>query len=140
MTAVAPKELERPDEQQFWEQVPCRLAEDVQKCLITMCQKSTEAEICGFITSDGAILPVPNVDENPGKGFTMDKQRMVEIITAHNNIVGTYHSHLSGRPWPSSCDTNNIGFLYAQGCPWDYHIVTDAGVFQYEHRDRRRWS
>ncbi|AHN84023.1 tail protein [Mycobacterium phage Hawkeye] len=122
---------------ELWTKVKLNIPEDAARCLVNMCNRSPQAEICGFITSDFAILPVSNVSDDPSNEFVMDQAEMMRALF-QSKIIGTYHSHPSGRPWPSTYDTNHIGFLYAQGCPWDYYIVTNAGVFQYEHRDRQR--
>jgi proteasome lid subunit RPN8/RPN11 len=133
-TARGRIEVESPDDQRHWTSVPCTLPESTQVYLIGKASASTD-EICGFITRGGSVIPVPNVDPEPSTGFKMDVQTMVGVLADHE-IVGVYHSHPSGRAWPSSCDTNKSGYLYAQGCPWDYYIVTDHGVHRYEHKDR----
>ncbi|WQY91127.1 capsid maturation protease [Mycobacterium phage Benzema] len=129
-------ELERPEDEQVWTRVPHELPRDAVACLVHMCQQSPKAEICGFITASHAIIPIPNVSSTPEREFVMDQGQMMQVLF-RERVIGTYHSHPTGRPWPSAYDTDHIGYLYQQGCPWDYYIVTNAGVFRYEHRDRR---
>lgn len=138
MTIGDSVELERPEDQLFWENVPSKLNDDVVQTLIVMCHKSPAREICGFITSQGVILPIENIADGSSE-FEMDRNRWHEILTSDGvRVVGIYHSHPSGRPWPSTYDTQHFGYLYRQGCQWDYYIVTNGGVFQYEHRDRQQ--
>jgi len=116
-----------------WREVKHDLPEAICAALIEMAKASSGAEICGFILSDGTLATVDNVDPNPSKGFEMDKTQMMSIINGKKPIAATYHSHPSGRKWPSQIDTENMSFLYKQGCPWRYIIVTAEGVFEFEH-------
>lgn len=97
-----------------------------------MTKANSAIEICGFILTDGTLAVVTNVDPEPSKGFTMDKDEMMAIIKGKTAIAATFHSHPSGRHWPSRTDTENMTFLYKQGCPWRYIIVTGEGVFEFE--------
>ena len=116
-----------------WREINHDLPEAICSQLIELAKASSGIEVCGFILSDGTVASVTNVDPNPSKGFTMDKDEMMAIIHGKNGIAATFHSHPSGRKWPSKTDTENMSFLYRQGCPWRYIIVTAEGVFEFEH-------
>ncbi len=110
--------------------------DEVCKAITRYAIDSPDAEICGFILNDGTICPVPNISEMPRYGFDMDKDVMMRVIADPKGVLGTYHSHPSGRQWPSAVDSENMTFLYQQGCPWRYFIVTGGGLYEFRHKDR----
>lgn len=124
---------------EIWQRIePVDLPEDVQQTLLTMVMvQSTSQELCGFIDDQGIVYPIKNVAETPLNSYEMDKEAMMKVIHSDTNIIGTYHSHPSGRPWPSVSDTESITHLYQTGCPWRYFIVTGAGVYEFNHKDRK---
>lgn len=119
-----------------WREVKHDLPEAICAGLTDFARASKDKEICGFILSDGTVVTVTNVDPKAHKGFEMDKEEMMAVIKGKVPIAATYHSHPSGHKWPSEADSNNMSFLYQQGCPWRYLIVTADGVFEFEHRDK----
>lgn len=120
----------------IWRQVEHDLPGSITEELVSLAIASEHEEVCGFILDDGSIVSIANVDPNPSKGFEMDKDEMMRIIKGKKKIHATYHSHPSGREWPSEADGQHMSFLYRQGCPWRYLIVTKNGVFEFEHKDR----
>ena len=128
--------VEAGNKTEVWRYIKHDLPEATCKILIDSAKASKDKEVCGFILSDGSVVSVTNVDPNPHKGFEMDKSEMMAVIKGNKPIVATYHSHPSGYKWPSEEDGNNVSFLYKQGCPWRYLIVTAHGVFEFEHRDK----
>lgn len=130
-----PIEVANPDPGSRWVSVACDLTETTREFLIREANKFGQHEVCGFVTSGGTVIPVPNVHEESHKAFMMEPITMVNTITKHE-VAALYHSHPSGRPWPSKVDTEQMAYLYQQGCPWDYYIVTRQDVYKFEFRDR----
>lgn len=122
---------------QSWQQVEHGLPEQLCNSLVRLARDADWYEVCGFVMADGSYVEVENIDEDPAKGFTMDKDQMMDVIKGKTPIAATFHSHPSGQRWPSATDTEHMSFLYQQGCPWRYLIVTRDGVFEFEHRDRK---
>lgn len=115
-----------------WREVKHDIPQEICDKLVEMVNAAEGLEICGFILDDGTIASVDNIDDNPARGFSMDQSQMISIIKGKKGIAATYHSHPSGRKWPSTTDTEQMMFLYQQGCPWRYIIVTAEGVFEFE--------
>lgn len=133
MTSV---EVESISSAKAWKEVKHDLPQHVCDSLSKLASESGDIEVCGFVLADMTIVNIDNVADEPGSGFTMDHGQMVDIIKGKTPIVATFHSHPSGRRWPSDTDTEHMTFLYRQGCPWRYLIITVDGVFEFEHRDR----
>lgn len=100
-----------------------------------LCQvaRTTDHEICGFITSRMSPFFVHNSHENPEHNFRMsdaDVRRAIEIISVGDDqIIGMFHSHMDGTNYPSLTDI--------KGWPnpdlgWRYFIVNVRGVWEYE--------
>lgn len=131
MTAVEPSIND-------WVQVKqTGLAEATKEYLIRAANIDPKIEICGFITNGGSVIPITNVDADPVRGYRMDSDEMVLALTRHE-VAGIYHSHPSGRHWPSATDGEQMAYWYQQGCDWDYYIVTCNDVYRYEHKNRKR--
>lgn len=129
-------EVDSENTTKVWQEVTCDLSDALRAGLVDLARANREVEICGFILDDGTLVNITNVDENPEKGFTMDPDQMMRVIKGKKGINATYHSHPSGRKWPSESDSDHMTFLYRQGCPWRYLIVTTEDVFEFQHRDR----
>lgn len=87
-------------------------------------------EVCGFITKSGIILDVENVADNPKTEFFMSPNEQYNMMRMYNkNILGIWHTHPSGNPFPSESDRLGATF----GLPMDYWywIVTTEYVYQY---------
>ena len=123
-------------ETNVWQEVPHNLPPAITAALIQLAVASPEAEVCGFILEDGTVCDITNVEENPLYGFRMDHAQMMAVVNGPVPIVASFHSHPSGRPWPSAGDSETMTFLYQQGCPWRYLVVTGGGVYEFRHRDR----
>lgn len=119
-----------------WVEVVANLPGAVSAALTEWAVANPDEEICGFILEDGTIVQIKNVFENPRYGFEMDKDEMMAVIHGQTPIAATYHSHPSGLSTPSAGDSERMTYLYQQGCPWRYLIVTAAGVYEYRHKDR----
>lgn len=50
-----------------------------------------QPELCGVILADGDIMQLPNIHEEPVKGFHMDPAAFLEQIEA--GAVATWHTH-----------------------------------------------
>lgn len=124
-------------EEQVWvRRLSTGLSGDTEAYLLKAASDHPLVEVCGFITSGGTVIPMDNLYENPDKGFSMDRQKMVKVISSHD-IAGVYHSHPSGTPHPSGYDTEHMSYLYQQGCLWNYYIIAGGKIRQFEHRDRQ---
>jgi len=119
-----------------WREVEHHLPDAICAALVEIAKANVGIEICGFILEDETLVNVTNVSLSPSDSFEMEKSQMLSIIKGKKGILATYHSHPSGRKWPSRTDTEHMAFLYKQGCPWRYIIVTTDGVFEFEHNER----
>ena len=112
-----------------------KLSEFTERYLLRVASESPTVEVCGLITAGGTVLPMRNMEEDPVHGFKMDYDDLMKAMNSHT-ITGLYHSHPSGDRLPSNLDTLHMGYLYQQGCTWDYYIVAGGVVYLYEHQDR----
>lgn len=128
--------VEATETLEIWREVQHNLPGAITAGLVQLAIASPDAEVCGFVLEDGTICAITNVDEHPRYGFTMDKEQMMAVVHGSTPIAASFHSHPSGRPWPSAGDSETMMYLYQQGCPWRYLIVTAAGVYEFRHKDR----
>ena len=119
-----------------WRSARHNLSVQTEEAILDWANKYHDVEVCGFITFRGEVIPIPNVSPEPQKTFVMEPHLMVTALNAHNDIAGIYHSHPSGRIWPSATDGEQMTYFYQQGCPWDYYIVAGGKIHKYIHRDR----
>lgn len=120
-----------------WREVKCDLSQEIRDELVALALASPEKEVCGFILDNDLICEITNVHENPKVGFEMNKEQMLDVLSSRSAAIKyTYHSHPSCTSFPSAEDSEKMTYLYQQGCPWRYLIVTKDGVFEYEHQDK----
>lgn len=80
--------------------------------VISHAREKAPEEVCGWLAGkDGRVLeiyPVPNVDAAPRSRFRMEPgaqlAAMREIRERGLDLTGTYHSHPTTPPYPSSRD------------------------------------
>jgi proteasome lid subunit RPN8/RPN11 len=71
-----------------------------------------DAEICGLLIGSSAAiedaLAIANAAPEPSSGFLLDPKRQIEgVRNARRSgiaVIGHYHSHPSGDPFPSPAD------------------------------------
>lgn len=91
--------------------------------IVAHAQRSPIAEVCGLLfgTRDAilALEPCTNVAAEPARRFEIDP---AQLLAAHRRsrgggpaVVGHYHSHPSGRAWPSATDAADA---IADGSVW----------------------
>lgn len=86
--------------------------------LETLLQPHDTEERCGLILTDGEVVEIPNVANDPVIGYVMDVEKVLPYLTA-GNIKGTWHTHPDSPPVLSGEDLE--GFL---GWPdLEHHIV-----------------
>ncbi len=84
-------------------------------------------ECCGILLGEGETitdaLPAPNVHSTPRTHFEIDPQALVDAHRAARSagpqVLGYYHSHPAGPPYPSSTDraeAANDGKVWAIVC------------------------
>jgi proteasome lid subunit RPN8/RPN11 len=91
-------------------------------------------ERCGFITTGGDLVPVKNVHIDNHNNFYMDEKDGTEAIEyiyeeAAEEILGIYHTHPNGYPWPSPRDI--VGWPKGD-LGWRYFLVTRGNVSEWE--------
>lgn len=100
------------------------------RSLITLA-KDSETEICGFIMSDWSFCQVTNVADRPKTSFFMDTQESLAIQrTCHDEIIGIYHSHPGGNPYPSQHDLDG----WNPKMPWRYFIIAGNFIREFKRR------
>jgi proteasome lid subunit RPN8/RPN11 len=77
---------------------------------------STDAEPCGLVVGKRAgetaivrgAIPIPNAHVQPDRGFLLSTREALEQAraagVAGHAILGTFHGHLRGAPFPSAAD------------------------------------
>lgn len=90
-------------------------------------------ERCGFVTSEQHVVNVKNSHTNPRANFYMDEPDAYEAIDYIYNqlqqtIMGIYHTHPNGYPWPSPRDI--AGWPNSQ-LGWRYFLVTRGNVTEW---------
>jgi proteasome lid subunit RPN8/RPN11 len=91
--------------------------------IVVQAQQSPLAEVCGLLlgTPDAilALEPCANVAPQPARRFEIDP---AQLLAAHRRsraggplVVGHYHSHPSGKAWPSATDAADA---IADGSVW----------------------
>lgn len=94
----------------------------------------SDFENCGFLLFDGTVAVMANVSESPESSWQMDTQEQVDFIRLHGpQIRAVWHTHPNNRETPSDTDDEGIAWLYKQGCPWEYIIVTEYAAFSYRY-------
>lgn len=91
-------------------------------------------EQCGFIDDEQELWYIPNVHEFPRHNFLMDDVVTVKILERiyekeERSILGIFHTHPNGVPWPSPRDI--VGWPN-QKLGWRYFIVTGDEVLEWE--------
>lgn len=116
-----------------WKREKLSISESLAATLVTLAADSDE-EVCGFIIDDDRVQPIQNTAKNPAHSWRMDHESMMACVNEYGNrIRAIFHSHPNNRDWPSVQDEAGISFLYKQGCPWAYLIVTSHGVSQFAY-------
>lgn len=82
-----------------------------------------EPELCGLVLNDGTVIQLPNIHEEPVKGFHIDPQALLDHL---EQAVGTWHTH-PGRD-PNLSEEDMAGFR--QWPSLEHHIV---GIRDGEH-------
>ncbi|AEL97928.1 tail protein [Mycobacterium phage Patience] len=91
-------------------------------------------ERCGFISKhEQNIYPVHNAHEFASMNFYMDEDDAVEAIRNiydrdHDEIMGIYHTHPNGYPWPSPRDI--LGWPKVE-LGWRYFLVSRGNVTEW---------
>jgi proteasome lid subunit RPN8/RPN11 len=98
--------------------------------LIAAAACSPHREICGFITHDWRIVPIRNVAAGD-RSFAMDEDELMKLMVAtEGRLLGIYHSHPGGDPYPSDTDET---FAYTRY--YRYFIVTAQGFYEWDFSD-----
>lgn len=93
-----------------------------------------DEERCGFLLFDGTVSVMSNVSESPECSWKMDTEEQVNFVRLHGpEIRALWHTHPNNRETPSELDEEGIAWLYKQGCPWAYLIVTENVVTQHRY-------
>lgn len=126
----------RMAEQIFYSCSP--LPENVRTKLLNIAYSNT-IEMCGFITTGfDDVVPVQNSHEVPQTNFYMNEEDAeVAINSIYNDlqteILGIYHTHPNGYPWPSPRDLRGWPnpalswryFLVARGDVTEWRLLCD---------------
>jgi len=93
------------------------------KEIVAHCESSPDREVCGVITGVGnralEVHRLDNVAQGAGNvHYTAEPQQFFEVVSktrlfdkeARLDLVGVYHSHPRGRPYPSLIDVARAGY------------------------------
>lgn len=94
-------------------------------------------ECCGILLGEGkrviAIKPAKNVHATPETHFEIDPQALIDAHrTARQGgpqVLGYYHSHPTGDPWPSAIDQEMAA---RDGSIWAIVGLEDVGFWRDE--------
>lgn len=120
----------RQAEQIFYHSNP--LPESVRNELLDLLYHNT-TEQCGFITQDFDVVPVKNSHAEPASNFYMSEADATIILDSiftkyGSDILGIYHTHPNGYPWPSPRDL--VGWPNP-ALGWRYFLVTRGDVTEW---------
>ncbi|AHZ95372.1 major capsid protein [Mycobacterium phage Damien] len=113
-----------------------QLCDFVRKQLLAIATKSKN-EVCGLISvGDDATSQqidfVTNVHEFPRDNFYFDqdefRQLIADLCRNDRRIIGMFHSHPNGVPWPSPRDI--VGWPNP-GLRWRYWVITPTDVIEW---------
>ena len=96
--------------------------------LETILNPSDTKERCGLVLSDGGIVEIDNVSENPEDSYIMDP---VAVLAFLPNTVGTWHTHPKSNNVLSGDDHRNFRL-------WPdlvHYILSPEGVRKYRVED-----
>lgn len=100
-----------------------------QAALVRLAAQSPQAEVCGFVTSDGMVHIIPNVSANPAHAFFMDPQLQIAFLKEHHeSVIGVFHTHPGGKLDPSEQDIKG----WHPAMPWRYFIVTANQIMEWK--------
>jgi proteasome lid subunit RPN8/RPN11 len=120
----------RQAEQLFYSHNP--LPESTRSELLDECFRHSE-ERCGFITSEFEVIGVLNSHLEPRMNFYMhpkDTEWVLDEIYGkkQTEILGIYHTHPNGYPWPSPRDL--VGWPNP-ALGWRYFLVSRGDVTEW---------
>jgi len=108
------------------------MPEGCARDLIDMAIAGMPSEVCGFVADDWDIIHMTNVSVDPKRGFAMDPDQMLDVLVSQSrNAFGIWHSHPSGRGYPSKED-HTIFLLYPA---MRHFIVTAMNVWEWRMTD-----
>lgn len=79
-------------------------------------------ELCGLVTPDWDIIPIPNAATNGLSEFAMDFPAVAHALTTRD-IMGMYHTHPGGTREPSYQDRMN----YVRDSLWFRYFIAVPG-------------
>lgn len=108
------------------------MLESVRNKLLNECYNFKE-ERCGFITLDWDLIKVTNSHEVPRTNFYMRESDAIPAIESiytkyGSDILGIYHTHPNGYPWPSPRDL--VGWPNPV-LKWRYFLVSRGDVTEW---------
>lgn len=109
------------------------MPEETKKGLVLEAAQS-DFEVCGFIDSEWTHWYVPNVHMEAERNYLMDNESAQNTIdniyeTLGLDILGIFHSHPNGHPWPSTRDL--VGWPDPKLLDWRYFIVLPDDVVEW---------
>lgn len=120
----------RVAERIFYSDAP--MLESVRNELLDECFNFRE-ERCGLITLEWDLITVKNGHEDPRNNFYFDiedaQQAIDSVYTKYgSDILGIYHTHPNGYPWPSPRDL--VGWPNP-ALRWRYFLVSRGDVTEW---------
>jgi proteasome lid subunit RPN8/RPN11 len=89
-------------------QIPVEVVLEIQN----IAKLNPKKEMCGLISSDFKIHPVPNVSSKPESCFVFSKREYFTMLNKLASdgltIAAVYHTHPRGDATPSAADLNYI--------------------------------
>lgn len=101
--------------------------------LVELAKSDEGKEVCGLILANEEVHPILNVAREPARRFEMDPHQQLKAIESASvekmgdQIIGMFHSHVSGNPVPSEMDLDHWA---PEG--WKYWIVAGDYVVEWE--------
>ena len=107
--------------------------------------RSSENELCGFVTNAYDLVYVKNSHKEPRSNFFMqmhDMKKAIErIYIGDDKIIAVFHTHPGGSPRPSG---NDINGWPNEELGWRYLIATAEDVYEYQYKNqpphRNQWN
>lgn len=108
------------------------MPEECARDLVDLARAGMPNEVCGFLLTEWRIEPVRNISASPHRSFAFDPDTLLDyLLTRNEDILGIWHTHPSGRNFPSDADCS-VMTLYPHFRHW---IGTVMDVYEWRMTD-----
>ncbi len=109
-----------------------RMPEGVARSITAHAAREMPNEACGFVLFDWSVIHCKNIANFPNRAFRFEPEVVLDmLLSRHDEVVGIYHTHPSGRGYPSGEDESML-VLHPKLRHW---IGTVMNVYEWRMTD-----